>query len=70
MTNWTPRDLTADLSFLGNGNYEATIYSDATNSDRIGNEYNMNTQQVDSATKLKIHMAPGGGWVAVIKPKQ
>ncbi len=70
MTNWTPRDLTADLSFLGNGNYEATIYSDATNSDRIGNEYDMNKQQVNSATKLKIHMAPGGGWVAVIKPMQ
>jgi len=70
MTNWTPRDLSVDLSFLGSGNYNADIYSDAINSNRIGSDYNRNNQRVTSSTKLKIHMAPGGGWVAVIKPAQ
>jgi alpha-glucosidase len=68
MTNWTPRDLSVDLSFLGNGKYAATIYSDAINSDRIGSDYAMNKQQVTASSKLTVHMVPGGGWVAVIKP--
>ena len=31
MTDWTPRDCTIDLSFLGEGSYEAEIFSDGIN---------------------------------------
>ena len=34
MTNWTPRSCTIDLSFLGEGNYEAEIFADGVNADR------------------------------------
>jgi alpha-glucosidase len=35
MTDWTPRDCTIDLSFLGEGSYEAEIFSDGINADRL-----------------------------------
>ena len=36
MTNWTARDLDVDLSFLGSGAYQADIYHDGSNADRVG----------------------------------
>lgn len=39
MTNWTPRSCTIDLSFLGEGNYEAEIFADGVNADREATDY-------------------------------
>ena len=39
MTNWTPRDITVDFSFLGEGNYEAEIFKDGMNADRDATDY-------------------------------
>ena len=68
MTNWTPRNLNLYLSFLNKGKYTAKIFSDGVNANRIGSDYKLDTLQVTQKTNLLIHMAPGGGWVAVIKP--
>lgn len=70
MTNWTPRDLKLKLSFLKKGDYTAKVFSDGVNADRIGSDYKMDTMNVNQESDLKIHMAPGGGWVAVIKPRK
>lgn len=67
MTNWTPRDLTLDFSFLGDGNYQATIFKDGVNADRDGTDYKKEVVNVTSSDKMKIHMAPGGGWAARIE---
>jgi alpha-glucosidase len=64
MTDWTPRGLTVDLSFLGQGNYNADIYQDGVNADRYGNDFKRSSQRVTAADKLTIKLAPGGGWVA------
>lgn len=66
MTNWTPRDCTIDLSFLGEGSYQAEIFSDGINADREATDYKKDVRTVTSKDKLKIHMAPGGGWTARI----
>jgi alpha-glucosidase len=69
MTNWTVRDLEVDLSFLGSGAFQADIYRDGPNADRVGVDYQREKQPVSGATRLKIHLAPGGGWAARIIPR-
>lgn len=68
MTNWTARDLTLDLSFLPDGAYRAEIMQDGINADRDGTDYKKQTVDVTRHSKLTIHLAPGGGWVAKIIP--
>lgn len=67
MTNWTPRNCTIDLSFLGEGNYTAEIFSDGINADREATDYKKETQTVTASHKLNVQMSPGGGWTARIK---
>jgi alpha-glucosidase len=69
MTNWTPRELIIDLSFLGTGNYEAVIFKDGINADRDATDYKKEVINVSSADKLKVSLAPGGGWAARIGKK-
>jgi alpha-glucosidase len=66
MTNWTPRELTIDFSFLGEGNYSAELFRDGSNADHDATDYKKETISVKAADKLKIQLAPGGGWVARI----
>jgi alpha-glucosidase len=68
ITNWDVRDITLDLSFLGNGNFEAEIFQDGVNADREGTDYKKIKQKVSAIDRLKIHLSPGGGWAARIYP--
>ena len=68
MTNWSPRDITLDCSFLGAGRYEAEILRDGINADRDGTDYKKEKRIVTAGDKLSIHLAGGGGWVARIVP--
>jgi len=69
MTNWTPRELILDFSFLGPGIYEAVIFKDGINADRDATDYKKEVIKVTSVDKLKIQLAPGGGWVARLEKK-
>jgi alpha-glucosidase len=64
MTNWTPRELILDFSFLGPGIYEAVIFKDGINADRDATDYKKEVINITSVDKLKIQLAPGGGWAA------
>ena len=66
MTNWTPRDLTIDLTFLPEGEYKINIWQDGINADRNANDYKKISETINRNTKLNIHLAPGGGWVGVV----
>jgi alpha-glucosidase len=66
MTNWTGRELEIDFSFLPEGNFQMDAYQDGVNADRMGSDYKLVKTQVTRATKLKIKLAPGGGWAARI----
>lgn len=68
MTNWTPRDLELDFSFLPDGNFTLDSYEDGVNADRNASDYKKMARQVNKSTKLKIHLAPGGGWAARVHP--
>ena len=69
MTDWTPRDCTIDLSFLGEGSYEAEIFSDGINADREATDYKKEVRIVTAKDKLNVQLAPGGGWTARITKK-
>ena len=67
MTNWTARDIEVDLSFLRKGGWKAEIFRDGPNADRAAVDYVREVRQVSAGEKLKIHLAPGGGWAARIR---
>lgn len=69
MTNWTPRQYSIDFSFLGEGNYQAEIFSDGVNADKDATDYCRKVQTINQEDKLQIYMAPGGGWTAILKLK-
>ena len=68
MTDWTPRELEIDFSFLPEGNFQMEAFQDGVNADRQASDYKMVKSQVTRTTKLKIKLAPGGGWAARIVP--
>ncbi len=67
ITNWTARDFNLDLSFLDSGPYQADIYRDGPNADRVGVDYQYEKRRVSSTDRIRIHLAPGGGWAARIR---
>lgn len=77
MNNWQARDLTVDLSHLVTPNDKtrkleklngtANIFADGINADREATDYKHTYRQVTSGDKLQIHLAPGGGWTAIVE---
>src|SRR4030042_3084083 len=67
MTNWTPREMTIDLSFLGAGSYDADLFMDGINASRDATDYKREIIKVLSSDKLKVSLAPGGGWAVRIE---
>jgi alpha-glucosidase len=69
LTDWTSRDMDLDLSFLAPGEYTMEIFQDGINADKYASDYKHLKTNVKSGDKLKIHLAPGGGYAARISPK-
>ena len=64
MTDWTGRTLEIDFSFLPSGNFRMVAYEDGPNADKMGHDYRVTTRDIDRTKKLKVSLAPGGGWAA------
>ena len=69
MTDWSPRELQIDLSFLPAGNFRLEEYHDGMNADRLASDYKKTTRIVTNATKLTLKLAEGGGWAARLRPE-
>jgi alpha-glucosidase len=69
LTNWNKRDLTVDLSFLGEGNYQIELFKDGINADRAARDYKREIVPVPASKKLTVTMMPGGGFAAKITRK-
>jgi len=65
-TNWTDRNVSVDLSFLS-GASVAKIFRDSRNSDRVANDYVLETKSVKPSDKLEFRMARGGGFAMIIE---
>lgn len=61
ITNWTPRDVTVPLSFLGDGKYTAQMYEDGKDADQSPKHVSISTKTVTRNDTLTLHLAPGGG---------
>ncbi len=64
MTDWTARDLEIVLDFLPAGTFSADVFEDGVNADRNAIDYRRKKMKVNHNQTIKIHLAPGGGWVA------
>ena len=61
LNNWEPRDLELDLSFLPAG-AKVQVMADGVNAHRAARDFKQAECQLDGKP-VKIHLAPGGGWV-------
>jgi alpha-glucosidase len=68
MTNWEARDLDLPLDFLGQGEYEARIFSDGPEAATVGTSLTISTKRVKAGDKLNVHLAPGGGLAVIFTP--
>lgn len=69
LTDWTSRQLEVPLDFLGDHQFDAKLYVDGSMDESKPNALTINTQSVGSSTPLKVSLAPGGGFVGVLRPK-
>lgn len=70
ITDWTPRDISLDLSFIGEGSREASIFSDGVNAHRNGRDYKKSDKNIDLSAPLQLHLAPGGGFAIKISSEK
>lgn len=71
MTNWTARSMAIDFSFLPAGKeYRAEIYKDGEKAYLYADQYQFEVLDVSTNTSLTVPIAPGGGFVMRIYPKQ
>jgi alpha-glucosidase len=70
LTDWNPRDFELNLDFLGGGTFQMSSWADGVNADRYASDYKKQTRTVTSKDTFRIHLAPGGGWAAMIVPEQ
>lgn len=68
MGDWTARELEIDLSFLSGGNYQITTVEDGINASKNASDYRISKSVITRSQKLKINLAPGGGFVAKFSP--
>lgn len=69
LTNWDPRQLKINLSFLGEGNWKAEIFKDGINANNIASDYQKEIIDIPSDKNLTISMAAGGGYAMKIYKK-
>ncbi|MGV8829367.1 MAG: glycoside hydrolase family 97 protein [Breznakibacter sp.] len=70
MTNWDQREFNLNLDFLPEGDYTMEIWEDGANAHRHGSDFKYSKLSGQASTVLPVKMAPGGGWVAIIKSKK
>ena len=64
MTDWTERDLKVDISKLFEGKVNVDAWQDGKVAHKFGNDYQKKNYTAEGS--IDIHLAPGGGWAAII----
>ena len=68
MSNWDSRDLEIPLTFLGSGEFEAEIFADVADADKVATSASVTRKRVRAGEKLTVHLAPGGGAAVILAP--
>ena len=64
ITDWNAREIEVDTSFLGDGEWRMTEFSDASDSDKFPERWARHERKIRGGEKLRVRLAPGGGWTA------
>lgn len=67
LTGHNARTVEVDLAFLGDGDWQLELFRDGINADRHGEDYKRTIGK--AGDKLSVHMAPGGGFAAILTKK-
>jgi len=67
LTDWTSRDFSLSLDFIGEGKFTATFCKDGINADKFAADYEITSFEADKQTVRPIHMAPGGGFMLKLR---
>ena len=67
LTDWEARTVDLDLSFLPEGMFRAEIFCDGINADKKGEDYRHEYRDVKREDRLKMQLAPGGGFAIRLK---
>ncbi len=68
MTDWTARSFEIPLDFLPDGEYRIEILQDGVNAEKWASDYKRIETGVSPGDTIRIKMAKGGGWAAIIEP--
>jgi alpha-glucosidase len=69
MTNWTTRDFTVPLTFLGDGDYQAEEYADGPDADTHPVSITISHKIISRQQVLRMRLASGGGMVIRFYPR-
>jgi alpha-glucosidase len=69
MTDENPRELMIDFSFLEPSEYTIDSYQDGINANRYASDFERMTSYITPNQRIRVHLAPGGGWAARIHRK-
>lgn len=69
LTNWTGRKLSIDLSQFADGIYQAIIFKDGINADRMAEDYIYEEKEISSSEDLELEMQAGGGFAVMLRKK-
>lgn len=70
MSDWQPRDIELKLDFLPQGKWSMESMADGANAHRQATDHKFEKKNVSTGDTLKLHLAPGGGWVAILTPEK
>jgi len=68
MTDWTARNISIAFDFLSDGKYQAEIFTDGVNANRLGNDFIRTVKTVSKNDSMSIAMANGGGFAIRLTP--
>jgi alpha-glucosidase len=66
MTDWTAREFTIDLNFIGAGKYKVIQCEDGINSEKNPRDYRISESIIEKNQKIILKINKGGGFVAKI----
>jgi alpha-glucosidase len=69
LNNWTERDVEIDFSFLPEGDYNARVYKDGVNANKVASDYKVEDIKISAARVLKLTLASGGGGAIRLVPE-
>ena len=69
MNDWTPRDIDLKFDYLEGEEFTIDVYQDGVNADRYASDYRYQQITIKRGETVRMHLAPGGGWVGKIRKR-